>query len=342
MSADLFTLMRELCKIPGPSGREDKVWEYIADHLPAGTEINTDALGNLYVHKKGKAVPEHKIALFAHMDEVGLIITHIDGNGMLRFNELGGVDQDVIVGRTVVLESGVTGVIGLKPIHLCHGDESSKVPEMKDLCIDIGADKKSEAEAHVSLGDYAVFSSDYVEFGENRIKMKALDDRFGCAVLIKLLEEEIPYDMDFIFTVQEEVGSIGAAAASFNIQPDIAVIIETTTAGDICGAEGDQRVCLLGNGPVVSYMDRGTVYDMDLYKLAVQTAEESGIPCQTKTRIAGGNDSSAVQRTAGGARVLAVSAPTRYLHSPSDVMDKNDGDALLALMKALLPKLGEL
>ena len=275
------------------------------------------------------------------MDEVGLMITYITDDGYLKFDEIGGIDPAVLIGRTVRLECGLVGVISLKALHLCEGDEDKKILPIRELCIDIGAKDRAEAEKYVALGSYAVYRSDYVEFGGSRVKMKALDDRFGCALMLDLIRSDLEYDTTFVFTVQEEVGARGAAAGAFTTTPDIAVILETTTAGDICGVEGDRRACVLGDGPVISYMDRGTVYDHGLYRLAMDTAKEQGIPAQTKTLVAGGNDSSSIQRTGAGSRVLAISAPTRYLHSPVDVLDRNDVENMQKLLKVLLPKLAE-
>ncbi len=336
-----FEDLRILCELPGVSGREEPVRDYIISQLPDDVTYETDALGNLYVEKKGANPPKNKVALFAHMDEVGLMVTYITDEGYLKFDEVGGIDPAVLIGRTVRLECGLVGVIALKALHLCKGDESKKIPELRDLCIDIGAKDREEAEQHVSLGSWAVYRSDYVEFGDSRVKMKALDDRIGCALLLDLIRSDLPYDTTFVFTVQEEVGARGAAAAAFKVQPDISVILETTTAGDICGVEGEQRACVLEGGPVVSYMDRVTVYDHALYTLAMDTAKSAGIPAQTKTRVAGGNDASTVQRTGAGSRVLAISVPTRYLHSPVDVIDKKDVENMRKLLKELLPKLGE-
>ena len=338
----LFEDIRILCELPGVSGREKPVRDYILSRLPEDVTTEVDAMGNLYVEKKGAATPKNKVVLFAHMDEVGLMITYITEDGYLKFDEIGGIDPAVLVGRTVRLECGLVGVIGLKAIHLCEGKESKKIPDMRDLVIDIGASSKAEAEKYVELGSYAVYRSDYVEFGDSLVKMKALDDRFGCGLMLDLIWKALPYDMTFVFTVQEEVGARGAAAAAFKAKPDIAVILETTTAGDICGVEGERRACVLGDGPVISYMDRGTVYDHDLYTLAMDTAKEAGIPAQTKTLVAGGNDSSSIQRAGAGARVLAISAPTRYLHSPVDVLDKNDVTAMQELLEVLLPELADL
>ncbi len=280
----LFEDIRILCELPGVSGREEPVREYIISQLPEGVSYETDALGNLYVEKKGAKRPKNKVVLFAHMDEVGLMITYITDDGYLKFDEIGGIDPAVLIGRTVRLECGLIGVIALKALHLCEGEEDKKIPPIRELCIDIGAKDRAEAEQYVALGSYAVFRSDYVEFVESRVKMKALDDRFGCALMLDLIRSDLAYDTTFVFTVQEEVGARGAVAAAYTVSPDIAVILETTTAGDICGVEGARRACALGDGPVISYMDRGTVYDHDLYRLAMDTAKEHGIPAQTKTR----------------------------------------------------------
>ena len=335
----LWEDIRKLCELPGVSGREAPVRDYIISRLPEGVAYETDAMGNLYVEKKGKETPENKVVLFAHMDEVGLIVTYITDDGYLKFDEVGGIDPAVLIGRSVLLESGRPGVIALKPIHLCEGEEAKKIPELRDLCIDIGAASKEEAEQYAPLGSYAVYNSDYVGFGDGMVKMKALDDRFGCALMLDLLSEDLPYDTTFVFTVQEEVGARGAVAGAYRTEPDIAVILETTTAGDICGVEGADRACVLGEGPVVSYMDRATVYDHDLYKLAMDTAKGAGISAQTKTRVAGGNDASSVQSTGRGSRVLAISAPTRYLHSPVDVLNRTDVENMRKLLAELLPKL---
>lgn len=328
--------IKTLCELDGISGREDNVREYILSKLPKDAKASVDNLGNLLVFKPGKSRPKKTVMLCAHMDEVGFIITYITDDGYLKFSAVGGIDSAVLIGRTVKLESGVVGVIALKHIHLCSSSEASKLSGISDLVIDIGAKSKQEAEAHASLGDYAVFRSDFVAFGDDKIKGKALDDRAGCAIMLSLINSKLEYDTHFAFTVQEEVGARGALTATYAINPDIAIIIETTTAGDICGVEGDKQACKLGLGPVVSYMDRGTVYDYDLYKKAFAVAKVKQIKCQTKTLVAGGNDSSSVQRTGNGVRTMAVSLPCRYLHSPSCVLDTYDVLAAEQLITALL------
>lgn len=331
----------EISAVHGVSGREDKVREYITQKLPKDVNYTVDNMGNLLVHKKGKTTPKNKLMMCAHMDEVGLIITYITESGYLKFDTLGGIDPAAIIGKPVTLESGAMGIVALKHIHQCNAEDSRILPPVSALCIDIGAHSKEEAERYASLGDYAVFDSDFAEFGTGKslIKAKALDDRLGCALMLDLINSDLPYDVDFAFTVQEEVGARGALAATYAINPDMAIVIETTTAGDICDVVGEKRACILGNGPVVSYMDKGTVYDHGLYKKAMKLAEENDISAQTKTLVAGGNDSSSVQRTGNGVKTLAVSLPCRYLHSPSCVINKEDIESTRKLLLKLIEEI---
>ncbi len=333
--SDEYKTIKEISSIHGISGREDLVREYIISKLPNDVEYSVDNIGNLIVKKSGLQRCNKTVMVCAHMDEVGLVATYITEDGLIKVDEVGGICEEVLIDRTVIFESGAVGVIGLKHIHLCEGDERTKIPSIPEMYVDIGAHSKEEAEKHVSLGDYAVFNSDFVEFG-SFVKSKALDDRLGCAYMLELINMELPYDVTFAFTVQEEVGARGAICASNGINPDIAIILETTTAGDINGVSGEKRACVLGDGPVVSFMDRGTVYDKDLYNWAMKLSKDNGIKAQTKTLIAGGNDSSSVQRAGSGVRVLAVSLPTRYLHSPACVINKKDVIETRKLLKLIV------
>ena len=274
--------------------------------------------------------------LDAHMDEVGLIVTGITSEGFLRFTKVGGIDSRVILGRTVkVGDKAVNGVIGIKPVHLVDKKAEADIPKADDLYIDIGAKSKEEATEYVRLGDSVWFDSDFVEFGEGYVKSKALDDRAGCAILIEMIKSELEYDMWFSFSVQEEIGTRGAQTAAFTIAPDYAVAVETTTAADISGVKDEKRVCICGKGGTVSFMDRSTLYSKELFDKAFEIAERENIPCQPKTMVAGGNDSGAIHKSRGGVRVLTVSIPCRYLHSPSCVIKLDDAKESLRLIKAL-------
>lgn len=323
----IIEFARDLSLIDGISSREESVREYIINKIKDENTCSylVDNLGNLIVDKKGKRKPENKIMIDAHTDEVGLIVSYITSDGFLKVHNVGGINEKVLLGRTVKVND-FTGVIGIKPVHLVSKDKAKDVPEIDDLYVDIGADTKEEAEKYVSLGDSITFDSEWVEFGENGeyVKAKALDDRLGCAIMLDMLLDEQEFDITFTFTVQEEVGCRGAITATNRVKPDYAIALECTTASDISGVTGEKKVCSLGGGAVVSFMDRGTVYLKDLYRKAIDIAKENNIKAQTKTMIAGGNNASRIHNAAEGVKTLAVSVPCRYLHSPSCVIKKSD------------------
>lgn len=336
-------MLKALCELNGTSGREEAVREFLIAHLPKDASYTVDALGNLIVEKRGANRAKNKVMLASHMDEVGLIITYITEDGFLRFACVGGIDSRALFGKAVkVGEQGVSGVIGGKAVHQLTKDEKNTVPEAEDLLIDIGARTKAEAESLVSLGDNAYFDSEYIEFGDGFIKSKAIDDRAGNLIMLEMLQSDLPYDMTFCFTVQEEIGTRGAAAVTDTVAPDYAIVLESTTASDLPDVSGYRQVCKTGGGAVVGFMDRGTVYDKSLYDLAFRLAKENNIPCQTKTMVAGGNDASAIHKAAGGVKTVAVSVPCRYIHSASCVAKKEDIDSVARLARVLSETLAAL
>lgn len=327
--------LREICLINGTSGDESHVREFIKSNIHSNS-VGTDKLGNLIVFKKGKQTPKNRIMFAAHMDEVGFMITDITEDGFLRFGAVGGINPAVVLGRTLRLESGACGVVGTKAVHQQSAEERKKLPEIGDMVLDIGASSREEAEKLAPLGSTAYFESDFFEFGDGFVKGKAIDDRAGCLIMMDMINSELEYDATFVFTVQEEVGTRGAKVVVPSAVPDIAFVLETTTACDISGVTGAKRVCELGKGAVVSYMDKGTVYDRGLYSLAFETAKANNIPIQTKTLVAGGNDSGAIHVSGRGVRTCAVSLPCRYLHSPSCVIKMSDFYAVKSLAEKLL------
>lgn len=333
-----YSFLKQLCQTDAPSGREKPVRELIISRLPSDCTYKTDGLGNLIVEKKGEKAPKSRVAFFAHTDEVGFIVTYIDDDGTVYCSSVGGVEPSALIGKKIRI-NGCVGSAGLKAVHQCTKEEREKLPEIGEIGIDFGFDSRDEAKKHLELGDSGCFDSDYLDFGGGFIKSKALDDRFGCAVILELLNKKAEYDFTAVFTVQEEVGTRGAAAVAPVVNPDFAVVLEATTAGDIPETPDSKKVCRVGNGAVVSFMDRGTLYDRELYKKAFDIAEKNSIPCQTKTLIAGGNDSSAIHKSAGGIRTLAVSLPCRYIHSASSVCSKKDIEAVEKLADRLLSEL---
>ncbi len=336
----MFDTLRDLCLLNGISGDEDSIREYIISRISDKCECKIDNLGNIIALKKGIKTPQNKVLLSAHMDEVGLIVKYINDDGSLKVESVGGVDPGVVFGRQVTVgKNNTDGVIGGVAIHNLSIDERDKAVPFDKLTVDIGAKNRDEAEKAVSLGESVYFKSDFTEFGDGFIKSKAIDDRFGCALLLELIESELEYDTYFTFVVQEEIGLRGAAAAAYTVNPDYAIVIEATTAADIPLSEGEKSVCKCKSGPVVSFMDKSTVYNKELYNLAFETAKENNIPCQTKTMIAGGNDAGAIHISRGGVKTLAVSVPCRYIHSPSCVANKKDMINSLELVKSILIKL---
>lgn len=339
----MLETLKTLCRLNGVSGDEDQVRDYLrAQAAPWASSIRTDALGNLIVEKKGNRSDGPRLMLAAHMDEVGLIVTHVTDGGFLKFDFVGGVDRRVAIGKPVTLgPERIPGIIGLKAIHLVSREEEKKAPKTDALYIDIGAKDKESALALVRPGVYGSFVGESEELGSGLLKAKAIDDRIGCAILLDLLKEDLPMDVTFVFTAQEEVGTRGAFGAAFSVVPDIALILETTTAADLPGVDEHRRVCAPGKGPVISYMDGGTIYDRPLFELLRRLAEEHRIPWQTKEYIAGGNDARSVQRARAGVRVAAISAAVRYLHAPAGVGSAADFQNMRALTMHFIQALAE-
>ncbi|MEG1995892.1 MAG: M42 family metallopeptidase [Oscillospiraceae bacterium] len=334
--------IKKLTQLDGISGREDEVRDEIISQIKnICTEQKVDNLGNIIAFKKGKNTPKNKVMLCAHMDEIGLIVTHITKDGMLGFSEVGGVNSKVILGRSAkVGKNKILGVIGTKAVHMQTKEERTKAVPSDKLYIDIGANDENDALKYVNIGDSVCFVGDFLEFGDGFIKAKAIDDRAGCAILIEIMKTDLMYDTYFCFSVQEEIGLKGARVATNQIEPDIALVIESTASGDVCDVDGACRVCILGQGAVVSYMDLRTIYDKKLFDLAFEVAKENNIKCQTKTAVSGGNDAGAIHVSKNGVRTVALSIPSRYIHSPSCVAKKDDINSVLALAQALTNILG--
>ena len=339
----MIETLKTLCALSGVSSFEDEVRDYLRRRVePHADSVRVDALGNLIVFKRGAKAAGNRLMLCAHMDEVGLMVKSVTKEGFLKFGCVGGIDRRILLGKEVAVGPGrVPGVIGLKPIHLTTAEERKKVPKVTDLYIDIGARDKEEALSQVELGDFAAFVSDAVDFGDGMLKAKAIDDRVGCAVMVKLLEEELPMDCTFAFTVMEEVGTRGAFGAAFSVKPEIALVLEGTTAADVPALSEDRQVCWPGRGPVLAWMDGGAIYDRALFERLRALAEKNGLPWQMKHYVSGGTDAKAVQGTGSGVRVAGISAAVRYLHAPNSVCSLSDVENMLALARLFIRDLAE-
>jgi endoglucanase len=276
----------------------------------------------------------------AHMDEVGLMITHADDSGLLHFTKVGGIDDRVLPAKVVRIgENRIPGVIIMKPIHLLEPSERKKVVSYDQMTIDIGVSSKAEAERLVKKGDYAVFDVQFEDLG-GMVKGKAFDDRAGCAVLVALIENG-PYPFDFypVFTTMEEVGLRGARVASYHVTPDAAFALEGTICDDGPKEKDESPTTAVGKGPAISPMDRSVVADRRLVRLLVETAELKGIPFQFKQPGKGGTDAGAIHLAKTGVPSVPVSVPCRYIHSPVCMLSKDDLAHAIELMTAALGRL---
>lgn len=334
-------LLKRLTEASGASGDEKEVRDIIIREIsPFVDSVRIDGIGNVIAYKKGKPPAAGRIMVTAHMDEVGLMIKDVDPTGLLRFLTVGGIDKRVLVSKTVVVgKDKIRGVIGSKPIHLQKRNEWTKVLDINELYIDIGASSKEEAEKLVSIGDYAVFDTKYEEFGEGRIKAKALDNRVGCAVLVELLKSSIETEIFGVFTVMEEVGLVGAGPAAYTVEPDVAIILEGTICYEMPDLDTHHIPTVMGNGPAISLVDRSTLYDSVFRKRIFKIADMNGIKCQYRKSAMGGNDSGMIHTTKTGCITTAISVPTRYIHSPLSVISKDDYESTLALVKAVVSDL---
>ena len=339
----MLNLLQKLCAANAPSGFEGGVRDIIIGEIGEHCEWRVDRSGNLIAFKRGKRAPKNRVMFAAHMDEVGFMISYIEQDGTLRFSTLGGIDDKALVGRRVEVGDGrISGVIGSKPIHLIDRADREKAMPADKMYIDIGCGSREEAQKLTHLGDYAAFESGYMAFGADDmlVKAKAIDDRVGCAVLCELLKGELEYDLYAAFTVCEEIGMRGAFSAAYAVKPDIAVVFEGTTAADLADVPSHKQVCRLGEGVALSFMDKATLYDPALLELARAEASKRGIKTQYKAYVSGGNDAGAIQRSAGGARMMAVNVPVRYLHTASCVAHRADCEAMEKIAGMLAGMLG--
>jgi len=334
----MLNTVRTLCELSGVASLEDEVRSYLMESVkPYASELRFDAMGNLIVFKKGTKSCKNKVMLCAHMDEVGVIIRGITEDGYLKFSCIGGIDRRVLLGKKLLIgPKQIRGIVGLKAYHLVSAEEEKRVPKLQEFYIDIGAKDKEAAEALVELGDIGVFDSACVEFGDGMLKAKALDSRVGCAVMLQLIASELPMDCTFVFTVQEEVGTRGAFGAAFSVEPEIALVLDGTPAGDIPSIAEHRQGCCLGKGPVLAFMDSGTIYDRELFERLRKIAEENAVNWQLKQDTAGTTDASAVQRSKAGVHVCSVSIPIRYPHTPSGIGCIRDFENMLRLVTLFL------
>ncbi len=330
-------VLKELCALRGVSGDESRVREYIAHQIaPYVQDVKVDRMGNLIAFKKGTGEDRRHILLSTHMDEVGMIVKGINDNGLLAYDTIGEIDPRTVISKPVrVGEDEIPGVIGAKAIHLQTAEDRMTMLPHSKLFIEIGAKDRASAEKLVELGDVVSFEGPWREFGDGLVKSRALESRMGCAILMSILEEEYPCDITCVFTVQSNVGSLGAKAAAYNVSSAAALILDAAIAKDLDDPDSPQ-VCSLRKGSAISMMDRAAIASIPLYARLKDLAEEQGIPVQDKYSVTRGGDAGAYQRASGARSVCVLSTPCRYMHTASNVVAFSDIDAQYRLVDAFL------
>jgi tetrahedral aminopeptidase len=325
------SLIQKLVETASPSGYEADIRRVIRSEIePLVDNLRIDALGNL-IAQKGQAQPTGiKIMLSAHMDEIGVMVTHVDENGFVRFMPLGGVSPRTCLGGRVRFLDGQTGVINSERL-----EDLTRLPTFEQLFIDVGAKDRRSAGVHV--GDVACFDRPFSVLGD-RLVSKAMDDRIGVAVLVETLRQwsGSPHQVYFVFSTQEEVGLRGATAAAFGVDPDLGLSVDVTLTGDT--PKGSKMEVKLGDGPAIKVRDGGMLSDPRVVDWMVRTAEKARLPHQLEVLEGGTTDARVMQLTRAGVPVGCLSIPCRYVHSPSEMVDYNDVQNSVRLLIALLSK----
>ncbi|MGE5223958.1 MAG: M42 family metallopeptidase [Omnitrophica WOR_2 bacterium] len=339
-------LLERLSNACAVSGDEGEVRKIILEQVRAGfrsgkrqAEVKVDALGNVLVTCPGSAPQARlRVMLAAHMDEVGLMITHEEEKGVFRFQTVGGVDVRQLPGKPVWIgKEHIPGVIGAKPIHLTKSEELKTAISLETLCIDTGLEGNG-----VKIGDRAAYATHFVRLGES-LRGKALDNRFGVATLIELVKNSPPQiDLLAAFTVQEEVGSRGARVSAYALNPDLAIALDSTPAHDLPNwdeTESSFYNSRLGAGPVIYLADSGTLSDPRLVRFLAETAETMKIPYQFRQPGRGGTDAGAIHRQRAGIPSISVSIPSRYQHTAASMGRLSDWQNTLTLLHAALSRM---
>ncbi|MBC7320411.1 M42 family metallopeptidase [bacterium] len=328
-------LIRKLTNINSPSGRESRIREFILDELKNSIDgYEIDRLGNLIVWKNGKS--DRKILLDAHMDEIGVVSSFIDEKGFIRIEAIGGISAYNLIGSRIIFpDSGVEGVVGIEGETTQDVQKNLKELNFDKIFVDVGAKSREEAEKLVPIGTFGVYSTEFIDLGK-RVVSKAMDDRIGCAVLIETIRRSNPYCKLYgAFSVQEEMGLVGASVVAFNINPDFAVALDVTAWSDT--PKGYKRMSIeLGKGPAIKIKDNASISDRNVVEKLRNVAEKNGIPYQIEILIFGGTDAAAIQRTSAGIPSGTLSIPCRYVHSPHEMIDIDDAENAVRLLKALV------
>ena len=324
-------LVQQLTAAYGPSGRETEVADLIEKLLKGKVDsFHRDALGNLICEKKGTDKKGKRIMFSAHMDQIGMVVTHIEKEGYLRISGVGGLSVSNLRMRRVKFQNGVQGVMVEQPLK--PGETSS----LRTCYIDIGAKTAAEAEKLVQVGDMAVYAEPGFEMGEHRLASPAMDDRSACALLVSLMQD-LPACADTVvavFSTQEEVGYRGSTTAAYSVAPDEGIALDVTLCGD---QPEDRKLAIdLGEGPAIKIMDARSISNPALVDRLFAAARRAKVACQREVLPYGGTDAAAMQLSRGGTPVCTVSIPCRNVHSACEIVDLRDIEGAKKVLLAYL------
>src|SRR5688572_22447503 len=338
LGASQFKLLERLCNAMSVSGGEGEVRRIVLEEVkPYADEVKVDALGSVLVRKNSSAKKPLRVLLDAHMDEVGFMIVHDDGDGFFQFEVVGGIDERHLVGKQVIVgKEHHIGVIGAKPVHMSTAEELEHPVSVDSMRIDLGPEGKA------GVGERATFATKFRRVGPS-ILSKSIDDRIGVAILIELLKHAPPQiELCLAFSVQEEIGLRGAKVAAHTFDADLAIAVDSTPARDLPDFEGKENFVYntkLGLGPAIYMANSSTIDDPRLVRFLEETAIREKIPYQFRQPGGGGTDAGAIQQTREGVPVVSVSVPHRYTHSPISVSRVSDWKNTLNLLHAALKRI---
>lgn len=337
ISNNQFKMLEKLCNAIAVSGDEGEVRQIVLEEVkPYADTVKVDALGSVLVTKAGKAQDRVRVMLDAHMDEIGFMLVNDEGEGLFRFETIGGIDVRSLPGKQVLIgRNKVPGVIGARPIHMTTAEERQKKIPLDALRIDVGPGGSGK----VKVGDRASYATRFRRVGVSFFA-KSIDNRIGCAILIDLLKNAPDnVDLSLSFSVQEEIGLRGAKVAAFTFKPDLAIAVDSTPANDLPVHDGVENTFYntkLGAGPAIYTFDAGTLNDPRLIRFLAETATAAKIPYQLRQPGGGGTDAGAIHRQQGGIPTISVSVPHRYTHTAISLSRVDDWKNTLALLQAAL------
>ena len=334
----LIENLRALSLANGSSGDEGAVRGAILAELAKIPDCKAfvDGIGNILAEKRGANRPQNRVMFCARMDEAGFIVTNIDENGFIQFECIGKVDSRVVIGRRVLIgDCAVPALVGSKALHMLDKSEDGVLADTDKLYFDIGADSKEQAERRVHIGDRAVFEGSFLEFGDGFAMGKALEGRAGCAALLELLSAPAEYDFCACFAVRKEIEGAGCGPAAFTLAPDIAVVVDGASAGDIPAVSGDKRSCSLGKGVVTAFKDGRTLYDTTLCRRLSELCEANEIPIQVKRNLSEYSLGEDIHAAKGGVRTICAEYPVRYARSSGAVLKISDLEHEVKLLEIL-------